>query len=98
MRLIAVLLLGLLAVHCTPAPTPPPDSPDDSGYGVPGALERARIKTAIVEEKLRVALLPAMRAHGIDMWIVLDRENHPDPPPRGDRRRVRGRALRLHLP
>ena len=79
MRLIAVLLLGLLAVHCAPAPSPPPDSPDDAGYGVPGALERARIKTAIVEEKLRVALLPAMRANGIDMWIVLDRENHPDP-------------------
>ena len=79
MRLTSVLLPGLLAAGCTPAPSPPPDSADDSGYGVPGALERARIKTAIVEEKLRVALLPAMRAHGIDMWIVLDRENHYDP-------------------
>ena len=24
-------------------------------------------------------ILPLMRAHGIDMWIVLDREYHPDP-------------------
>ena len=79
MRATAVLLIGLLAAGCAPAPSPPPDAPDETGYGVPGALERARIKTAIVEEKLRVALLPAMRAHGIDMWIVLDRENHPDP-------------------
>ena len=79
MRSTVFLLTGLLAAGCTPAPAPPPDSPDASGYGVPGALERARIKTAIVEEKLRTALLPAMRAHGIDMWIVLDRENHPDP-------------------
>ena len=79
MRFFAVVLCGLLAVGCTPAPSPAPASSDDSGYGIPGALERARIKTAIVEEKLRTALLPAMRAHGIDMWIVLDRENHPDP-------------------
>ncbi|MCY4626134.1 MAG: hypothetical protein OXE58_01025, partial [Acidobacteria bacterium] len=63
--LSGILLTGLLAAGCTPAPAPPPDSPDASGYGVPGALERARIKTAIVEEKLRTALLPAMRAHGI---------------------------------
>ena len=79
MRLALVLLFGFLAAGCTPAPAPQPDAPDDSGYGVPGALERARIQTAIVEEKLRTTLLPAMRAHDIDMWIVLDRENHPDP-------------------
>ena len=79
MRFPAVVLFGLLAANCTPAPSPPPADPDDSGWGVPGALERAQIKSAIVEEKLRTALLPAMRTHGIDMWIVLDRENHPDP-------------------
>ena len=79
MRVTAVLLFGLLAANCTPAPPPPAETSDASGYGVPGALDRARIKTAIVEEKLRTALLPAMRAHGIDMWIVLDRENHLDP-------------------
>ena len=78
MRSTVVLLLGLL-IGCASPPPPPPDPADGFDYGVPGALERARIRTAIVEEKLRTALLPAMRAHGIDMWIVLDRENHPDP-------------------
>ncbi len=78
MRSTALLLLGLL-IGCAPPPPPPADPADGFDYGVPGALERARIRTAIVEEKLRTALLPAMRAHGIDMWIVLDRENHPDP-------------------
>jgi Xaa-Pro aminopeptidase len=48
-------------------------------YGVPGSAERFDLEAAIVREKLDTALLPAMRAHGIDMWIVLDRENHPDP-------------------
>ena len=79
MRFFAVVLCGLLAAGCSPTPSPPPAASEDSAYGIPGALERARIKTAIVEEKLRTALLPAMRAHGMDMWIVLDRENHPDP-------------------
>lgn len=48
-------------------------------YGIPGSAERFDLEAAIVREKLDTALLPAMRAHGIDMWIVLDRENHPDP-------------------
>jgi len=48
-------------------------------YGVPGSAERFDLEAAIVREKLDTALLPAMRAHGIDMWLVLDRENHPDP-------------------
>ncbi len=50
-----------------------------SDYDIPTSLERNEIKKAIVAEKLGTALLPAMRNHGIDMWIVLDRENNPDP-------------------
>ena len=50
-----------------------------SDYNIPSSLERNEIKKAIVAEKLSTALLPAMRNHGIDMWIVLDRENNPDP-------------------
>jgi Xaa-Pro dipeptidase len=48
-------------------------------FHTPGSSERFAIQKAIVLEKLDTALLPAMRAHGVDMWIVLDRENHPDP-------------------
>jgi Xaa-Pro aminopeptidase len=33
----------------------------------------------MVADKLDKALLPAMRNHNIDMWIVLDRENNDDP-------------------
>ncbi len=51
----------------------------DAGYGIPASLERNEIKKAIVGEKLGKALLPAMRNHGIDMWIVLDRENNSEP-------------------
>ncbi len=30
-------------------------------------------------EKMRQHLLPLMRAHEIDLWIILSRENTPDP-------------------
>lgn len=48
-------------------------------YGIPNLRERFEIQTALISDKLEKALLPAMRNHGIDMWIVLDRENNSDP-------------------
>ena len=47
--------------------------------GIPSERERYRIKRDITLSKISTLLLPAMRAHDIDMWIVLDREYHPDP-------------------
>ena len=74
---VAATLLSL------PAGSLAQKSPDmkliQNDYGVPGSAERFELEQAIVREKLNTALLPAMRAHGIDMWVVLDRENHPDP-------------------
>jgi len=48
-------------------------------YGIPGSRERFEIQKALISDKLEKALLPAMRNHNIDLWIVLDRENNPDP-------------------
>lgn len=48
-------------------------------YGIPGSKERFKLRRDMVADKLDRALLPAMRNHGIDMWIVLDRENNDDP-------------------
>ncbi len=52
-------------------------APDD--YGVPDVRIQAALKRVIVEKKLNDVLPNAMRAHGIDMWIVIDRENNEDP-------------------
>lgn len=30
-------------------------------------------------DKMRRHLIPAMRKHGVDMWIIMSHENHPDP-------------------
>ncbi|MDR7468427.1 MAG: M24 family metallopeptidase [Armatimonadota bacterium] len=37
------------------------------------------MRKAIIRRKLDTVLLPAMRRHGIDLWLVLCREFHPDP-------------------
>jgi len=80
---MAVTVFAAACVLCFSQVSPAQKSPDmriiSNDYGVPGSAERFELKAAIVREKLDTALLPAMRAHGIDMWIVLDRENHPDP-------------------
>ena len=62
------------ALACSPAPAPPSDP-----YGVPGAAERFAVSRDIVVEKLGAPLLAAMRNHDIDLWLVVDRENNPDP-------------------
>jgi Xaa-Pro aminopeptidase len=50
-----------------------------ASYGIPSSKERFEIHTSMVADKLERALLPAMRNHNVDMWIVLDRENNPEP-------------------
>ena len=56
-----------------------PAAPDASDYGIPDSRERFAIQRDAIAEKLQTVLLPAMRSHGIDMWIVLDRENNEEP-------------------
>ena len=45
------------------------------------ALVRARTERewTVKAEKMSQHLLPAMQAHDIDLWIILSRENAPDP-------------------
>ncbi|MEM9316410.1 MAG: M24 family metallopeptidase [Pseudomonadota bacterium] len=53
--------------------------PAPESYNVPGARKRFEIQRDLIGDKLDRALLPAMRKHGIDLWLVLDREYNPDP-------------------
>ena len=79
---LIVLAAGLAGCGDAPAPaadTSPAAAADRPDYGVPDSRERFEIQKKIVADKLDRAVLPAMRNHGIDMWIVLDRENNPDP-------------------
>jgi Xaa-Pro dipeptidase len=47
--------------------------------GIPSERDRYVLKRDITVKKVNTLLLPLMRQHGIDMWIVMDREYHPDP-------------------
>jgi len=41
--------------------------------------ERDNHEWDVKAEKMRTWLLPTMREHGVDMWIIMSRENNPDP-------------------
>lgn len=47
--------------------------------GIPAERERYTLRKRIIQAKLNGTLLPAMRAHGIDMWLLLCREFNEDP-------------------
>ena len=56
----------------------------DSTLAMPAAqarnsLDQARHEAAVKAEKMTLHLQPAMRRNGIDMWIIMSREFHPDP-------------------
>lgn len=44
-------------------------------------LERARTERewTLKADKMRRHLIPTMRKHGIDLWVIMSRENAPDP-------------------
>jgi Xaa-Pro aminopeptidase len=70
---LAAVLAALMYCSGVTADTALPD------YGVPDARSSYALHKGIIEDKLSRALLPAMRRHGIDLWLVLDREYNPDP-------------------
>jgi len=72
--LIATIIIPALFLRNQSAARAEPQQPD-----IPRRHEQLAIRNAIVAEKLQRSLLPAMRDAGIDMWIVIDRENNADP-------------------
>ena len=46
---------------------------------IPDARERFEIRKRLIQKRLDGVLLPAMRAHDIDLWLVFSREHHTDP-------------------
>jgi len=78
-RAAAVAVLTLLA----------PGLPGPVGSGGPGSgavsaqahasEERTMREWEVKREKMERHLLPTMREHGVEMWIIMSRENNPDP-------------------
>jgi hypothetical protein len=81
-RLLAPVLL--LAVGCSSGPAPTSRvSAASAAVADPlsAAAVRARVERewSVKADKMRQHLLPLMRKHGIDLWVVMSRENAPDP-------------------
>ena len=89
--LILAAAIAVLGIGCTPDASTENNDLSMAGtdsvalstvsvnYGIPNSRERFEIQKTLISDKLEKALLPAMRNLSIDMWIVLDRENNPDP-------------------
>jgi hypothetical protein len=86
LRSRAAVILRIALLTLTMALTFPVQSqdntvtgPDSSASRSSSALDRALHEAAVKAEKMRLYLQPAMRRNGIDMWIIMSREFHPDP-------------------
>lgn len=81
-RSLLLTALVVLAAGCGPM------GADTAGDGdlrptealdIPDARERAQIRKDLITKRLDAVVLPAMRAHDIDMWLTFSREHHVDP-------------------
>ena len=71
--------LALAAGGCAPASAPEEDLLPTEAIDIPDARERAQIRKDLITKRLDAVVLPAMRAHDIDMWLTFSREHHVDP-------------------
>lgn len=78
---IAFILIALALTMTLPvmAQDIGPGRTVDSASSSGNALDRALHEAAVKAEKMRLHLQPAMRRNGVDMWIIMSREFHPDP-------------------
>ncbi len=78
-------LLVLIATLSAGACAPPPAQDIDPEPGVTAAItpqsvrERTELEWTLKADKMRRHLVPVMRAHGVDLWVVISRENAVDP-------------------
>lgn len=81
----ALWLAGLLVISCTAGPAPPSESPGPAAAPASDPLSPARVRARVEREwqvkaeKMTHHLQRLMRKHGIDMWIIMSRENVVDP-------------------
>jgi hypothetical protein len=83
MRLFTAAASLALLVACTPAADPP--APTGAATTVADAVTAASVRERTEQEwtlkadKMRRHLIPTMRAHGVDLWVIMSRENAVDP-------------------
>jgi hypothetical protein len=81
-RLLAPVLVVAAACSSGPAPTSSLTAASTTiADPLSAAAVRARVERewSVKADKMRQHLLPLMRKHGVDLWVIMSRENAPDP-------------------
>ena len=79
---VAGTLALVVSVACAPPPEAGPGAGDPSGPdGITAASvrERSEREWSVKAAKMRQHLLPLMRKHDVALWVIMSRENAPDP-------------------
>ncbi|MGE3342030.1 MAG: M24 family metallopeptidase [Vicinamibacterales bacterium] len=81
MRAFALLCSCALLFGCAPAEAPPATVSAAPADGLSPALVRERTEQewTLKADKMRRHLVGTMRKHGVDLWVIMSRENAPDP-------------------
>src|SRR5687768_7594106 len=73
----ALAAVALMAACATPAP---PAVTDRADTLTPASVrEHTELEWVLKADKMRRHLIPAMRAHGVTLWVIMSRENAVDP-------------------
>lgn len=80
MRRYLPVALVALAVACgTPTPAPSTHAPPVEAITPASVREHTELEWVLKADKMRQQLIPTMRAHGVNLWIIMSRENAVDP-------------------
>lgn len=77
----ATLIVTALVAGAAPAVFSQPGLAQAPPHRLTPELERSRTERewTLKADKMRQHLIPTMRKHGIDLWVIMSRENAPDP-------------------
>lgn len=76
-RCLSLAVVALVAACGTPAP--PADTAPVETITPASLREHTELEWALKADKMRRHLIPAMRAHGVTLWVIMSRENAVDP-------------------
>ncbi len=78
-RSLPVALVALVAACGTPAPAPSADVSPSEAITPASVREHTELEWVLKADKMRQHLIPTMRAHGVNLWVIMSRENAVDP-------------------
>ena len=78
-RYLSLAAVALVAACGTPSPTPSTNAPPAEAITPASVREHTELEWVLKADKMRQHLIPTMRAHGVNLWVIMSRENAVDP-------------------